>query len=156
MYQDDPDLCWRLRLQNGKIACSKKSKCYHLKSVKNIKDNNLEMPVWQFYLAHARNRLRTLIKNYSYGNLFKRLLFVVFLIQLRALLLTIKNRNPDYLKVSIKGFFWNIYYLKGTLKERIKIQRNRKIPDSEIEKYMIKYSIEIWGMKAVLLKKDIN
>ncbi len=143
MYQDDPDLCWRIRLLNQKIVCSNKSICYHLKSSPTIADANLRMSVWEFYYAHARNRIRILLKNYSYKNLFKRLLMVVALIQMRALLLAVVNKNPNYLTVGLKGLIWNGRMLGSTLKERYKVQSMRLLDDEEIEKFMLPYSIEL-------------
>jgi GT2 family glycosyltransferase len=147
MYQDDPDLCWQLRLLNLKIVCAKKSICYHLKPSENMISANLKMPVLEFYLAHSRNRLRVLVKNYSYRSLLKRLPLTVVLIQLRAIILILKNRTPDYLKASIRGLLWNIRYLSSTLRERFKIQKMREVNDCSIEKYMLPYSIELRSIK---------
>lgn len=152
MYQDDPDLCWRLRLLNLKIVCAEKSICYHLKSSENMISANLKMPVWEFYLAHSRNRLRVLVKNYSYRSLLKRLPLTIVLIQLRAIILSSKNRTPNYLKALVRGLLWNIRYLKGTLRERFKIQQMREVNDCAIEKYMLSYSIELWSIKFLFFE----
>ena len=155
MYQDDPDLCWQLRLMNLRIVCAWRSVCHHLKSSDDIIETNLRMPVWEFYCAHSRNRLRVLVKNYSYRRLLRRLPLAIVLIQMRALLLVFKNRNPDYLIAFIKGLLWNIRYLSGTLRERFKIQQRRKVNDAGVEKYMLPYSIEVWSLKFLLLREGL-
>jgi GT2 family glycosyltransferase len=153
MYQDDPDLCWRIRLLNQKIVCSNNSICYHLKSSPTIAEANLRMSVWEFYYAHSRNRIRILLKNYAYKNLFKRLPLVVALVQMRALLLAVVNRNPNYLTAGLKGLIWNGRMLSSTLKERYKLQSIRLVDDEEIEKFMLPYSIELSSFRLFCLRE---
>lgn len=150
MYKDDPDLCWRLRLLNRKVACAQRSICYHLKASKGLVDSNLEMPVWEFCCAHTKNRFRMLLKNYSYYSLIKRLPISISVVQLRALFLSFRNRTPKYLTGFIQGLFWNLGKLRGTLIERYKIQNTREVGDKFIEKYLLPYSVEVWGLKLLL------
>ena len=152
MYQDDPDLCWRLRLINRKIVCADRSICYHMQSSGTVLVSNMSMPVWKFYFAHPRNRIRVLTKNYSGLNILKRLPQVVVLIEFRAILLTTVNKNPNYLSAVMKGFVWNLRHLSETLKQRHIIQHSRRVTDGEIESFMQPYSIELWGFRNYSLQ----
>ena len=64
--------------------------------------------------------------------------------------MSVKNRNISYIIAVFKGFFWNILYLKNTIQFRKEIQKNRIIDDNEIEKNMIKHSIEFEGIKIII------
>jgi GT2 family glycosyltransferase len=150
MYQDDPDLCWRLRLLGQTIGCAIESVCHHLKQSPSILEANMKMPVWEFYYAHPRNRIRIIIKNYSFRTLFRRLPIVIFLIQMRALLLTFLNKNPGYLVAFMKGLLWNGLMLSSTLRERYRLQSMRSVDDKEVEKFMLPYSIELSSLKDFL------
>ena len=149
MYQDDPDLSWRCRLLNRKVVCAQRSICYHLQPPRDILASNLTMPVWKFEYAHAKNRIRVLFKNYSYVGVVRRLILTIVLVQLRGLLLAVKNHNPAYIKAIIIGLIWNLRNLSDTLKERYKIQSMRNVKDRDIEKYMLPYSVEIWSLKLL-------
>ena len=64
--------------------------------------------------------------------------------------MSIKNKNTSYFTAVFKGFFWNILYLNNTMQFRKKIQANRIVNDKEIEKHMIKHSIELEGIKMIM------
>ncbi len=148
MYQDDTDLCWQTRLLNRKIVCSPLSICYHIKPRLGI-ESLLDVPVWKFYLAHPKNRVRVAIKNYSTKNLLKRLPIVLNLICLRSWLLTFRNKTPVYLQAVAKGFLWNITNLENTLKSRYIIQQFRTIDDDKIQNFLVPFSIEIYSFKGL-------
>ncbi len=153
MYKDDPDICWRVKLLDQNIVCAQKSTCYHLKpSSDGAVNANLDMPVWEFRYAHARNRFRLLLKNYSCYNLLKRLPVVFLIVNLRALFLSFRNKNSLYITEFLKGILWNLKVLKGTLQLRQKIQTMRKVSDKQIEKYLITYSLELWSLKLLFCR----
>jgi GT2 family glycosyltransferase len=143
MYQDDVDLCWRIRLYGYEIAYEPKAICYHLKDSKGAMESNLKMPLWKFYHAHCKNRIRVLVKNYSKANVIRRIPMVLFFIFLRSLVLSFTHRSPQYVLAYIKGLFGNLRILKETLMERFKVQGIRKKTDAEIEAYMVRYPVEL-------------
>lgn len=151
MYQDEVDLCWRIRLLGYNLTYAPNAKCYHLKHETGdfIKDN-LKMPVWKFYHTCAKNRIRISIKNYSSKRLIRRLPLIFTLISLRALLLSVVNRNPQYTMAALNGFAWNLANLEDTIARRYSIQSYRKVGDDVIEKYMLRFSVEVMAIAKIL------
>lgn len=170
IYQEDVDICWRIRLSGYEIKIVKNAICqnkgggisdtfYDLEKYQIKFDSELvNMPLYKFYYSQ-KNRIRTLLKNYSTKNIWKRIPITIIMIFLRGIFMSVKNKNSSYFVAVFHGFFWNIKYLKNTMKFRKKIQENRMINDDEIEKYMIKDSIELQGIKLIFkqfLKKEKN
>ena len=161
IYQEDVDICWRIRLTGKKIKIVENAICqnkgggisdtfydsnnYQIKFDKEL----INMPIYKFYYSQ-KNRIRTMLKNYSTKNIWKRIPISIIMIFLRGIFMSIKNRNLAYLVAVFRGYFWNIQYLKNTLQSRKKIQKNRVVNDHEIEKYMINHSIEIEGIKKII------
>ena len=161
IYQEDVDICWRIRLTGKKIKIVENAICqnkgggisdtfydsnnYQIKFDKEL----INMPIYKFYYSQ-KNRIRTMLKNYSTKNIWKRIPISIIMIFLRGIFMSIENRNLAYLVAVFRGYFWNIQYLKNTLQSRKKIQKNRVVNDHEIEKYMINHSIEIEGIKKII------
>ncbi len=143
MYQEDVDLCWRIRLNGYDIGYEPRSICYHLKQAKGTLKSNVQMAVWKFYQAHSRNRIRVLVKNYSRTNVLRKTPIALALIFIRSLLLSLVSGNPQYVFGFVKGLGWNLHSFRDTLRERSKVQRLRKKADSEVAKYMLPYSVEL-------------
>jgi GT2 family glycosyltransferase len=150
MYQDEVDLCWRIRLAGYKISYARNARCYHLKPAADAIGENLNMPVWKFYHAHGKNRIRVLVKNYSNRNILKRLPATIILISLRTLLLMTLRRRSQYFTATLKGFIWNLSNIRDTIAHRYEVQRLRKTGDCDIQRFMIDHSIELslWSRVA--------
>ena len=161
IYQEDVDICWRIRLSGNKIKIVENAICqnkgggisdtFHDSDKFQIKfDSELvNVPIYKFYYSQ-KNRIRTMLKNYSLKNVCKRIPISIMMIFLRGIFMSVKNKNKSYLTAVFKGFFWNILYLNNTLQFRKKIQKNRIIDDYEIEKYMISHSIELEGIRMII------
>jgi len=161
IYQEDVDICWRIRLSGNKIKIVENAICqnkgggisdtFHDSDKFQIKfDSELvNVPIYKFYYSQ-KNRIRTMLKNYSMKNVCKRIPISIMMIFLRGIFMSVKNKNKSYLTAVFKGFFWNILYLNNTLQFRKKIQKNRIIDDYEIEKYMINHSIELEGIRMII------
>ena len=161
IYQEDVDICWRIRLSGNKIKIVENAICqnkgggisdtfydsdkYQIKFDPEL----VNMPVYKFYYSQ-KNRIRTMLKNYSTKNIWKRIPISIAMIFLRGIFMSIKNKNISYFTAVFKGFFWNLSYLNNTMQFRKKIQANRIVNDKEIEKYMIKHSIELEGIKMIM------
>lgn len=143
MYQDDVDLCWRMRLYGCGIVYEPNAICYHLKEPIGTLESNVKMPAWKFYHAHCKNRIRVLVKNYSKLNVMRRIPMAIALIFVRSLVLSLVNKNQQYMLCFTKGVIWNLCNLKDTLEERHKVQRLRRETDNEIAKHMLPYSVEL-------------
>ena len=161
IYQEDVDICWRIRLSGNKIKIVENAICqnkgggisdtFYDSDKFQIKfDSELvNVPIYKFYYSQ-KNRIRTMLKNYSMKNVCKRIPISIMMIFLRGIFMSVKNKNKSYLTAVFKGFFWNILYLNNTLQFRKKIQKNRIIDDYEIEKYMISHSIELEGIRMII------
>jgi GT2 family glycosyltransferase len=149
MYQDEVDLCWRIRLAGYKISYAPNAKCYHLKPELDVVKENLNMPVWKFYQAHGKNRIRVLTKNYSFRNAVRRVPIAMLLILLRALMLMAINRESLYFVAVLKGFSWNLSHFGDTIARHHVVQRLRKTSDCSVQEFMISNSIELGLIKLI-------
>lgn len=146
MYHDDIDLCWRIRVAGYRIVLESSSVCYHIKD--DFKSGfGLDLPVWKFYHGLVKNRIRTLLKNYTMINIVRYLPLSIILIALRGLLSSFINRNVQYIIVLIMGLLWNIKHLRDTLLKRMSVQQLRKVSDKEILLHMLPHSLEITYFK---------
>lgn len=156
MYQDDVDLFWRLRLFGKNIGIVTNANCRNLGKWMGalafgerlfyfpiLRKQQCETSFWLFYHAHAKNRIRVQLKNYSTINAVRIIPRTLVLVFLRCSLVTWVTRNPEFAKLLLRGVMWNIKNLKSTLIRRYKIQKERIIPDKEILECMIKNSLEL-------------
>ena len=169
-WQEDVDICWRVMLAGYSIKIEKNAECfgdgvaisdtffengkYHI----TFDSELINMSLMRFYYSQ-RNRIRTLLKNYSTKNIWKRLPITIIILILRGTYMTIKNKNISYFLAIMKGFFWNIAQINDTLKLHNEIQNLRILDEKEIEKKMIQESIELKAMKMMIkqfLKKGIK
>lgn len=150
MYQEDVDLCWRSRLYGFDIVFEPAALCYHVKESEGVVTDTIKMPVWKFFNAHCKNRIRILVKNYSKLNVIKRLPIAIFLVFVRSIALSFLNKNPQYLLCFFKGLLWNALNLRDTLRKRYKTQSLRRKTDADIAKYMLQYSIELLSFREIV------
>jgi GT2 family glycosyltransferase len=145
-YHEDLDLSWMARLLNGKVVYCPTSICHH-KGGATSGGWNPEI-AYLFY----RNRLRVLIKNYSFAVLAIALpvfiLMKLFLLSSAAIL----NMRFDYLKGFLRALWWNIQNITSTLDRRRFIQSRRELSDKEVMKYMVRHFHEVESrLKALSL-----
>ena len=120
MYHEDVDLGWRLNLMGYFVKYVPQSLVWHAFGGTSLKTGSMRFRN-RLGLRHA---LRSLIKNYELGTLFKVL--PVFSS------LCIKN----FLSGIPTGFFaallWNLLKLPSTILERSRVQRYRKVSDCRL------------------------
>lgn len=150
-YGEDVDFSWRARLMGYEILCVPSSVIFHKWQGSHEK---------QIYYDE-RNRLVTLLKNYS----LRSLVIIMpryFAIQLLKTFWIMKNWGTLNALVILKALFWNLLNLSQTWKKRIVIQRKRRISDQEVNKKMVPFEIEFqaWMGRFLthhpLLKKMIQ
>ena len=118
-YHEDTDLSWRMRLAGYKNYFVPASIVYHKYSPTLGKE--------KYYLLE-RNRLMTLLKNYS----LRTLILIspgIFFSEMAVLYYALVS---GWFKKKLSCYAWNFKNIGGTLKKREKIQSTRKIPDSKI------------------------
>jgi GT2 family glycosyltransferase len=125
MYFEDVDLCWRYWLYGKKVEYIPGSVVYHKFGGTSGKQRHT--PIRVFY--GTRNALFNIIKNYEIRNIliaiavsipYDILKTVYFLARLEVV--------PAF--SMIKAYFSFIKHLRGTLKKRAEVQRNREVRDS--------------------------
>jgi hypothetical protein len=133
-YGEDADLCWKVRLRGYRVVFIPSSVIYHARTATNLYKMQSRL-----IFSHTKNRIMTLIKNYSLKNLAKYIPFLIFWEIVRAVILL--NSKPDHSIAILKAILWNLKNLKKTWKKRLIVQQFiRKVPDSYIMKYMTKFS----------------
>lgn len=145
-YYEDVDLSWRMRLAGFKIVYFPDSVCLH----KEGKTSGGSSPYTNYLIC--RNRLRAIIKNYSFRNLIWILPVAILLEFLLSFYLSFSRKSKKYLFSFFPALFWNFINFKDTLKKRRKIQSIRKCSDKEIMRYMEKTSLSIrkfWKKSSV-------
>lgn len=154
IYHEDVDICWRIRLVGYNIKIEKDAICknrgggisdtFYDKKKYNISFDSelINMPLYKFYYGQ-KNRIRTLLKNYSIKNILKRLPVTIIMILLRGIFMSVTSKKISYFVAVFRGFWWNIMHTVNTMKIRKEIQHFRVVNDDEIEKYMLPKSIEL-------------
>ncbi|MEM0031688.1 glycosyltransferase family 2 protein [Thermofilum sp.] len=133
MWYEDNDLCWRIRLAGYKIYSIPYAKVYHRVSA-TVK----RVPKANTIYFNERNRIVTLIKNYSMDSLVKILPFLMS-IEMIHMILHFIQRNVYNAVSIIKACIWVLSNFGDVWKRRLQVQRYvRKIPDKEITKYFVK------------------
>jgi len=141
LFVDDLDFCWRVRLVGYDIKVTKKAIVYHKGggTAKGGHINNIlhyETSTQRIYFRE-RNTLRTLLKNYALTNLLFSLLLYLTTLVFEFFIFSVLTWTVP--KCYIHALTWNIKKLRDTLRVRSIIQRNRKVKDSEIMKFMLKF-----------------
>jgi len=150
-YGEDVDFSWRARLMGYEIFFEPSSVIFHKWQ---------GSPKKQIYYDE-RNRLVTLLKNYSFRNLIFLLPRYLALQLLKAFWI-ITNWGVAYAFVVPKALFWNLLNINQTWKKRMRIQRQRKKSDREVSKSMVTFGIEFQAWRGrflthhPLLQKKIN
>lgn len=121
MYNEDQDLGWRAWLANYRCVLASNSVVYH--------KYEFGRSISKYYYMD-RNRIITILKNYSLPTLI--LIFPAFLImELGHVYFSLKN-NWFFKKISVWFYFFNFSHINRIIKDRKKIQKNRKIKDYEL------------------------
>lgn len=134
---DDIDLGWRLYLAGYKIVYMPKSTIYH-KSGGTVKDKMSNKLKPGFYYLNKRNKIVSIIKNYSIRNMLVALTVTVFEYSLILYYFAFKLEK-EYTRDLFKAVLYVFSNLKRIMKRRVIVQALRKVSDRDIRKYMIPY-----------------
>ena len=139
MFAEDLDLCWRAQLAGYLILVDRAARVYHASggsitggiiSARVIKDRSYTTDVRRIFLRE-KNTLRTLIKNYSRGNLIKIIPFYLALLLMECIVWTFFLK-PNVCICLLKAVGWNIRVLPDTIRHRQRVQRLRNVADQRI------------------------
>jgi GT2 family glycosyltransferase len=143
LYGEDRDLCWRVHLIGYGVTYSSNSHfCHNSRSVCGT--NYFQRKISE------RNVIRSMLKNYSIGYLFRRLPQYVFwsILEIGYMLFC----NPKaILHCYIPAYWWNIVNFKDTMKERKRVQKSRIIKDKDLP--FSKVIGKLWVLKNMGVPK---
>lgn len=147
---DDIDLCWRSRLLGLKVMAEPKSVLFHRVSATL---SGWDRPTRRF--LSERNTLRSLLKNYSLGNLVLILPRYLSLLtaEMSIFLILLK---PRMMLSYVKALTWNLLHLGDTWSRRLIVQRSRRVSDREIKKLMIKKPLKVMVLKDFMTRRGSN
>jgi len=142
MYYDDVDLAWQARLLGYQID--------YCDSASAIHEQNQSLPILstpKFYNI-SKNRIYVCLKNYSLNRRIRRMFKIILFVFSDSIYYSINLKSPKYFLSFFKAVGWNLVNFSRMKKERAKIQKFRKVSDEEIEKFMLKKSIELNFLKS--------
>jgi len=140
---EDIDLGWRLYLMGYKIMYVPWSAIYHKSGGTTRATSRRPKP--GFYYLNKRNRLITIIKNYSISNMLVALSIILleYLLTILYFMLTSQKEYSRDIFLAICKVFKNLKYIA---KKREQVQSLRKVTDRQVKKYMVPYSGMIWDI----------
>ncbi len=131
-YFEETDLCWRARLTGAQIWFCPASRVYHYRGGATRPTGAIPPPL---VFHHTKNRLSSLLKNYSLGNVALWLPLLVGCESFRALATT--GRNRDHSREILRGIRWVFDQWDEIMLRREFVQRNlRKVSDRQALKLM--------------------
>lgn len=134
---EDIDLSWRLYLAGYKVLFDPRAVIYH-KSGASTRDEKARRLRPELFYLNKRNRLVTLLKNYSMFNMLISL-FVTLVEYYVSMFYFIINGDKVYGLQLTRAVNYVFKNLGKIFKKRIHVQFLRKVPDKEIKRYMVPY-----------------
>lgn len=134
---EDADFCIRARLGGYRVVSVSNAVVFHKRgsSYKNASEEGrrvLEFIKFNFY----KDQLMILIKMYEIKNLIKAVPIAICMSLIIGIYQAVFQKRPKEIWLRMKSIFWVVYHLGYILKQRNFVQKIRKVPDSEIIKYM--------------------
>jgi len=139
LYYEDVDFCWRIRMFGGTTAYCRDSLIYHKGSASTGEFRNS----WLFYLF-VRNRMQSIIKNYSLANAGRALATYLIIMGAASVNQLIKGN----IRVAIalgRAVLWNVKNLRLIIRKRAFIQEHRTVSDADLFSSGFIRKID-WGM----------
>jgi GT2 family glycosyltransferase len=124
----DIDLSWKILLLGYDVVMDPFAVVYH---ERRLSAGASRLP-YKNILINTRNRLVTMIKNYSLLNLARFLPAFLLLESGKAVILLIYR--PVHAIATLRGIIWVFRNLKSVLKKRTSVQFFRRVPDSLVLK----------------------
>ncbi|MEM0262219.1 MAG: glycosyltransferase family 2 protein [Nitrososphaerota archaeon] len=138
---EEIDLCWRLNLSGYKVLYVPQAIIYH-KSGATTRDKRAQKPKPEFFYLSKRNRLITLMKNYSIFNAIIALT-VTLLEYYLSMWYFFASKKKVYGLQLAKAIWYIFRNLRKIIKKRASVQQLRALSDKDIKKLMVPYSGDI-------------
>ena len=141
-YHEDHDLSWRIRLLGLKMVVNPRAIIYHKYHFSRNKD--------KFYHSE-KSRLYLLLKNYSFKTLIL-ILPATVLVEIAQIFFAL---SQGWFVKKIKSYFEILMMSQPIIKNRLAVQKNRVVHDSEIVKIMTGRLV-VGGIKHPLLDNFLS
>jgi len=148
---EDMDLSLRLRTAGYKIYCFPEAVVYHRRGFSTSRASDKLKGEIKFWFN--KNRIATIIKNYSPINLLKSLPVVFFIYILSGLFEIFYKRLWRFGIARFRAILWTVANLPGLLVKRRKIQKIRKLSDNEAFTTFMSKGVILSGFKGFLESK---
>ena len=132
LYGEDKDLCWRIWLAGYSVSYCDSAIFYHAStSVCNPQVSRQEGFDTNYFRRRLseRNIIRSMLKNYSLGSLFRILPQYIFWSMLEIGLILLTNPKAIW-KSYLPAYWWNIVNLEDTIRARKKVIH--KVADKDV------------------------
>lgn len=127
---EDVDLSWRMKLAGYKTVIAPRSTVYHRRSTTTSRKRG------RLVFHHCKNRILTLIKNYSLMNLLRYLPLLIILESVRASSSFVSGQSESTFAM-LRAFLWNLTNFKRSWKKRMVVQYLiRQTPDQYVTMLM--------------------
>jgi hypothetical protein len=156
-YHEDSDVGWRLRLAGFQVVYVPSSVVYHAKGGTGFRyDIKAKKGPSNIVFHLTKNRITTLIKNYSFTNLCKYLPILLCLEVSRAIIVLPFSMNHSI--ATFRAIFYVFRNLHKILRKRQIIQtRMRRVSDNQVMQFMVKpnvmYNVKKFRKYSHLAKK---
>lgn len=134
-YAEDSDLCWRILLDGYKVVYEPSSLAFHFHSPSMGRASPKKIHFME------RNRLASMIKNYSLSSLLEVMPGWFVIVSARILYFA-ATRRVDIAAASVRAYIHVLRNLRVTLRKRAIVQLARRVPDREILRHFKKESLE--------------
>jgi len=153
---EDIDITWRLYLAGYKVLYVPEAIIYHKAGGSTRARPGAARPRPEFYYLTKRNRIISLMKNYSFINMIISIFITLFEYYL-TLWYFILTREKLYGLMLAKAMVYPLRHMKKIMTKRVFVQSLRKVSDRTLRRYMIPYCGDIWRfLKEVLDKPSSN
>jgi GT2 family glycosyltransferase len=146
---EDIDIGWRIYLAGYKILYIPQAVIYHKSGASTKNGQNAQRPRPEFFYLNKRNRLITLMKNYSINNML-RAITVTLLEYYFGLWYFFTSRNNIYALQLARAILYTFRNLKKIIKKRAITQQFRVRSDKAIMRYMVPYSGDIYRILHIV------
>src|SRR5437667_1922476 len=134
-YAEDSDLCWRILLKGYRVVYEPTSIAFHFHSPSMGRASPRKI----YFMD--RNRLTSMIKNYSLPTLMGVMPGWIVIATARILYFSARRRM-DIVRASARAYLQVLHSLPLILRKRALVQTSRRVPDREILRHFAKESLE--------------
>lgn len=141
LYAEDNDLSWKIHLVGAKMLPALNAIVYHFGGgsigIGGHPDANVRYETtYNKRFWAEKNTIRNILKNYSIWNVMWILPFYLLVNLAEIIVMALTLQFGAISQTYLKAYIWNIKNLESTIAKRKHIQSIRKVPDSQVMKFM--------------------